>query len=281
MKKLIFLFCLSFHFVNAQTPFEFWGVTNDGGDGNGTIFRMDQAGTYQATDLFRPTSANGQSSIIEHPNGLFYGISVQGGAYNVGVLYQFDPADSSYLKLKDLDDSTGYSVYKHLTLASDGNIYGVATMAGLMSSSSNGTIFKYNVASNVFSTVHTFGPGVLVAPWNPDLPLHEVAGTLYSFGNGDSGSLIYGYEISTGTYNVKQNGIPGGSLDNWICGSNGKLYSVSGNDIVEYIPSSNSVNILSPVNNTLINYNRYAIAVDSAGIVGYTNTGGAMGFGVI
>jgi hypothetical protein len=44
-----------------------------------------------------------------------------------GVIFSFDPATSTYTKLKDFDDTNGANPYGDLVQASDGKLYGMTS----------------------------------------------------------------------------------------------------------------------------------------------------------
>ena len=124
MKKLLFFLLTFSSILNAQTPFEIWGATNYGGDGKGAIFRSTPSGAYQSIDYFRPTSGMAPSTMIQHTNGNFYGVTDQGGAYGSQTLFEYNPTTGIYTKIKDFNDTSGYGQASPLFLASNGKIYG-------------------------------------------------------------------------------------------------------------------------------------------------------------
>jgi uncharacterized repeat protein (TIGR03803 family) len=92
-----------------------YGMTTGGGDtteiatGFGTIFQFDPS-TSLIAEKFRFNMMNGvnpNGSLLQASNGKLYGLTNAGGAYNVGALFQFDPATSTYTKKKDFRQPTG------------------------------------------------------------------------------------------------------------------------------------------------------------------------------
>jgi uncharacterized repeat protein (TIGR03803 family) len=92
-----------------------YGMTTGGGDttetlnGFGTLFQFDPA-TSLISEKLRFNRSNGISpngSLLQASNGNLYGVTNAGGAYNSGVLFQFDPATSTYTKKRDFRQPTG------------------------------------------------------------------------------------------------------------------------------------------------------------------------------
>jgi uncharacterized repeat protein (TIGR03803 family) len=83
--------------------------------------------------------------------GKFYGTCGYGG-YGDGVIFSYDPSDSSYERLYEF---TGYSGENptNLLLASDGNLYGATVNGGFYG---QGDIFRFNPESNIFKDIFDF-----------------------------------------------------------------------------------------------------------------------------
>jgi uncharacterized repeat protein (TIGR03803 family) len=71
------------------------------------------------------------------------GTTYTGGAYNGGVIYQYDPATSSFRVLLNLIAGTAGLPNAGLTYAGGKLFYG-ATLSGGTSTFAAGTIFKFN-----------------------------------------------------------------------------------------------------------------------------------------
>ena len=70
-----------------------------------------------------------------------------GGDNSTGVIFSLDPVSSAYLKLKDLDYSSGSSPLGSLFLANDGKLYGMTTGGGIDNA---GVIFSFDPASESY-----------------------------------------------------------------------------------------------------------------------------------
>ncbi len=106
-----------------------YGMTRWGGANNyGVIFRFDPA-NKQFNTLFNfdgeESGRNPHGSLTEASNGKLYGTTPFGGAYNLGVLFEFDYSLNSYLKKYDFTGLLDIRTYGTLTLASNDNLYAV------------------------------------------------------------------------------------------------------------------------------------------------------------
>src|SRR6476661_1988941 len=98
MKKITFTLCiLQFAFIalTAQAQSQLWGMTSQGGDGFGTIFKTDGTGTnHQVMETFGP-GVQGfwpvGNKFVEMPNGKLLGVASQDALYNAGVIFEYDP----------------------------------------------------------------------------------------------------------------------------------------------------------------------------------------------
>ncbi len=73
--------------------------------------------------IYRFDSIHGKnpygSLILDTINGLMYGMTEEGGKYNSGVLFSFNPISGAEIDLVDLDSITGFSPYGDLLLLPD------------------------------------------------------------------------------------------------------------------------------------------------------------------
>lgn len=91
--------------VNAQ-PSEFYGMSSAGGEYSaGTIFKTDSNGN-NLNSVYTFFSYDGEmplSSLCKASNGKLYGVTFFGGADGYGVLFEWDPATSTYTKKIDFN----------------------------------------------------------------------------------------------------------------------------------------------------------------------------------
>ena len=121
--------------VSAQTK-ELWGTTSSGGQyGAGVILKTDGSGNNEAVQNF-PAQNDGvypiYTNLIQASDGNLYGMTGNGGANNLGVLFQYNPVTSSYTKKLDFNGATnGAQPNGSLMQASDGNLYGMTDSGGI------------------------------------------------------------------------------------------------------------------------------------------------------
>jgi uncharacterized repeat protein (TIGR03803 family) len=122
----------------------FYGTTNYGGAKDaGTVFRMTPAGVL--TTLVEFTGKDGPckgenpwgSTLVESPDGNFYGTTAIGGASNCGTVFKMTQGGVLTTLVEFTDDGKPQS---GLCLGADGNLYG--TTAGNYDLGQSGTIYR-------------------------------------------------------------------------------------------------------------------------------------------
>lgn len=123
-----------------------YGLTYQGGKLNeGVLYEFNlQNNTY--TNLFEfDGSKNGRhplGSLMQAKNGLLYGTCYQGGIYNFGLLFQFDPGnDSLEIKAHFSGPGNGSNPYNSLLETDSGTLLGMNFLGG---SSNAGTVYRYS-----------------------------------------------------------------------------------------------------------------------------------------
>jgi uncharacterized repeat protein (TIGR03803 family) len=120
-----------------------YGITNIGGTANrGTIFKIDPTGKETVLHNFGFPGDGGypQSGLVGDSAGNLYG-TADGGTFNYGVAFKFDPATSTETILHNFGGTTGDGQYPIGSLAVDaaGNVYGTTQQGGKLGW---GTVFK-------------------------------------------------------------------------------------------------------------------------------------------
>jgi uncharacterized repeat protein (TIGR03803 family) len=102
-----------------------------------------------------PGAPTGQLTLA--PNGYMYGLNTNGGIGGVGAILRFNPTTNGYNKVADFSSNffniMGKSPHGTLSLAPDGNLYGVTTEGGLYN---YGVIFKFDPSNNTLNKVFDF-----------------------------------------------------------------------------------------------------------------------------
>jgi uncharacterized repeat protein (TIGR03803 family) len=181
----------------------YYGMTVSGGQYvRGDIYRFDAA-SLQYTSLFSMDSASGyypRGPLLKANDGNLYGLTSNGGAYDLGVLFRFNPGTNVYTKLHEFDGLTGQYPDGGVVQAANGKIYGMTTSGG---TSGGGVIFSWDPATSAYLVEFSFAFSNGFTPFGT---LTEYNGYLWglAFGGGTSsyGSL-FRFEPTTGTFVLK------------------------------------------------------------------------------
>ena len=153
--------------VMQATDGNFYGTTLIfGGGGFGTVFRITPSGTLTTLYSFCPEGpigctdgTNPHAGLIEASDGNFYGTASNGGAFNQGTIFQISPSGTAttiynFCSLPSCAD--GGQPVAGLIQASDGNLYGTTSNAGVSAIvGGGGTVFKVTL-TGTFTLLHTF-----------------------------------------------------------------------------------------------------------------------------
>ncbi|MDR3460205.1 MAG: Ig-like domain-containing protein [Verrucomicrobiae bacterium] len=130
-----------------------YGVVKSGGTtGYGTAYKVSSGGQFTLLDNFSyfTTGANPQASLIQGPNGNFYGTASGGGtnllqtgpssyqAESFGTVFEL-ATNGALTMLAYFAGTNGANPYGRLAIGLDGNFYGTTAYGGL---SNNGVVFQ-------------------------------------------------------------------------------------------------------------------------------------------
>jgi len=124
----------------TQIPTGVMGVGAVGGQHTqGVIFKIDNNNQYQVLFNFDGDNNGGLpfDAPIPGPDNYYYGVTSEGGAHKLGVIYKIRADGSGYEKLFDFTNDSGNNPYGGLTPV-DGRLYG---MTGSGGTEGAGTIF--------------------------------------------------------------------------------------------------------------------------------------------
>lgn len=142
-----------------------YGMTWRGGVNNkGVLFSLDTINNSYSV-VFNFDSINGEfpvGNLMKANNGKIYGMATNGGSYNYGTLYSFDPNNNAFTLLFNFDYLNGAMPLGGLIQASNGKLYGMTAYGG---NYSWGTVFSYDIASNVLLKIHDFDGTNGAVPW--------------------------------------------------------------------------------------------------------------------
>ncbi len=133
-----------------------YGMTvNGGASGYGVIFSFDPlTATYTKLKDFDYTSgAYPYGSLLQAADGKLYGMTSYGGTSGYGVIFSFESATATYIKLKDFDYTSGAYPLGSLLQASDEKLYGMTHQGGVYG---KGTVFSVNPVTGIFTKLQDF-----------------------------------------------------------------------------------------------------------------------------
>ena len=233
-----------------------YGVTyQDGPFFGGVLYEFNYVtGTYTHKHDFQdPTGSLQIGPLIQASNNKLYGITSFGGAFNFGVIYEYDLATDTYTKLIDFDNTIlGSGPHGRLLEAPNGKLYGLTGHGGV---NGFGTLIEYDISTNTCVTkidldsantgFHPEGSLVLA----PNGKMYALS----SFGGSVNKGLLFEYDYITNTATklidfVGANGAY--AYGDVFIASNGKLYGMTyegGNNndgvIFEYDISSSTYTV--------------------------------------
>ena len=176
-----------------------YGLTFTGGaNGGGVIFEFDDSTTtYTVKYVFDNTNGgNPFGSLVQGNDNKFYGMTYNGGATSVGVLFEYDDSTNTYAKKLDFGGTNGNSPRGSLIQATNGKLYGMTNGGG---TNGVGVIFEYDRSTNTYRKVGDFNSALGV---NPRGDLVEVTFTITAT-SGNKGSIS-----PSGTVTVNYGGSP-------------------------------------------------------------------------
>jgi uncharacterized repeat protein (TIGR03803 family) len=147
--------------LTLGTDGNFYGTTYNGGKyGDGTVFRLTPKRVLTVLWNFkgRKDGAIPKAPPIEGMDGNLYGTTYQGGANNLGTIYQLTPS-RKLTTMHQFAVSDGANPIGALVQGTDGNLYGTASAGGDFKycGSGCGTIFKIAPFGDfTFTLLHAF-----------------------------------------------------------------------------------------------------------------------------
>lgn len=139
------------------------GGNQTGGDcypGCGTIFSLDpstgvEKGLYVFCSQQNCTDGAGPDAGVNHVNGILYGTTSVGGAYNLGTVFSLDPASGVEKVLYSFGtNGNADGDYPYAGLVNiNGILYGTTYFGG---TNEAGTVFSLDLATNVEKVVFSF-----------------------------------------------------------------------------------------------------------------------------
>jgi uncharacterized repeat protein (TIGR03803 family) len=216
-----------------------YGTTQYGGNGFGTIYQLQVLGSGSYKERLLYSFAGGPNDGA-YPLGnlvavgtALYGVTLEGGRYNVGTVFQFDPSTGKDRVVHDFrpadgDYPAGLDYFR-------GSLYGTASADGV---DHRGSVFSIALKNDQFRVIHFFegthrsdGSVPYAAPQIYP-PLKTLYGTTQSGGKYGSGTI---YEVQLTNHDTecvvhsfgKPNTSDGFRADSPVRQWNGLLYGAT------------------------------------------------------
>jgi uncharacterized repeat protein (TIGR03803 family) len=129
-----------------------YGINSYGGANNmGTIYEWDpREKTYSNKVNFNGTEIGRmpEESMIRASNNKFYGMTMAGGSFNYGTLFEYVPETNSILKLHDFNTESGIFPTGSMIQADNGKLYGTCATGGKYR---HGVIFEWDPSTSKFA----------------------------------------------------------------------------------------------------------------------------------
>ncbi|MES2592541.1 MAG: choice-of-anchor tandem repeat GloVer-containing protein [Bacteroidota bacterium] len=291
----ILIMCCELLSIRCYAQPQLWGMTQAGGQDNlGIIFKTDSTAnslTVKQSFLVSYPGATPQyTDLIQASDGMLYGMTYQGGANNVGVIFQYDPATNIYTKKIDLSTANGSNPYGSLMQATDGMLYGMTYNGG---ANNVGVIFQYNPSNNIFTKKIDLSAANGSSPYGSLMQATD--GMIYgmtSQGGASNYGVLFQYAPSTNTYIKKidlsysSGYAPQGTL---MQATDGMLYGTIANGgangygvLFQYAPSTNTYTTKIDFSTaTGFSHKGSLMQATDGQLYGMAQSGGASGAGVI
>jgi uncharacterized repeat protein (TIGR03803 family) len=202
----LYSFCSLANCADGNTPVSTLIEGSDGNlyggawqySGGGVLYRFTLAGAYKVLYSFCRgifcTGGSGPLAMVQDANGNFFGTTQYGGSSgSYGTVFELT-SKQQFINLHNFNKTDGAYPDEGLTLANDGNFYGITAEGGPANA---GTIFEITAAGG-FRTLYTFAPpdgdepaGALLQGTDgnfygttPGGPGNDPLGSVFKFSNG-------------------------------------------------------------------------------------------------
>jgi len=148
-----------------------YGMTAYGGQGSGTLFRLNRDGSdFRVLHVFPNTPMTGglnpRGGLIIGPDGVLAGTTTSGGEGGQGTVFRLEPDGRDFRVLRSFDElrfpGEGAFPSAALCLGTDGRLYGTTAGGGTnrLDGRSAGTMFSLGADGSDFRLRHHFGSNI-------------------------------------------------------------------------------------------------------------------------
>ena len=186
--------------VQASNGKVYGGLANGGPANSGSVYEYTLGDTIVNPIISFEQAlegANPQTAPTLASNGKLYGVIYEGGAGNVGLLYEVDPATGTYTNLVDFDSTSLGENPNSQLVEKNGILYGTLSGGG---SQAGGCLFSFDPNTGILSSMHDFNVTTFASPTN-SLTL-TASGNLIGacdFGGANNFGGVYEYDLTAGT----------------------------------------------------------------------------------
>jgi len=177
----------------AATDGNFYGTTGQGGAyGGGTVFKITPTGTLTTLYSFTLTSSDGDEpfdTLVQAPDGNFYGTTLYGGTYFDGTVFKITPS-GTLTTLHSFDSAVDGSQPGMLVLATDGNFYGTTWLY---------TVFRITLGGTL-TTLHRFQGADGSNPFGLVQATNGIFYGATSSGGADDDGTVYALALGLGPF---------------------------------------------------------------------------------
>ena len=238
------------------------------------LYSFTGAGEFNMADINHTASYNNDLAapafrVVEMSSGVFYGIAVLGGSYDVGGAWKFDVNTMTYKKIGEFSNlpfAIGYVPLSNLIHGDGSNLYGVLSKQNRNDpmDADNGVLYRINTVTDQLEYVHDLKSTQVLAPIleSPTGDIVYIPGSNKFYGTKLSSNIplgsnwgggIWSYNLGTGEVRNEWNigfyetNILGSQVGGLVQGNDGKLYAFSKaggaydfGTIIKFLPTSNT-----------------------------------------
>ena len=277
-----------------------FGITRSGGRyGAGVIFEYNSTtDTYREIfDFGESEGSQPTSSLVQASNDKLYGLTMTGGTYNSGTIFEYDFSSNTYTRKIDLNDSTGYRPSGSLAKGPNGKLYGIAPYGARNHNPYHfGCIFEYDPVTNRYTQMQFFDTLIFSSGY-VSMGSLTLSSNGYFYGTTTEGGdyeegAIFNYDlVNNSITKLFSFSLPDGiqTLGSLVEGSNGMLYGLTryggANNcgvVFQFNPLGNVFTKLIDLSDSLgRNPDGGLVYANNGKLYGFTSNGGANGTGVI
>ncbi len=192
------------------TPASFgflYGTAGNGGQYDGGVIFRYNPNSNQDTVLFNFNDTDGTipyGGLFPLNDSSFYGMTSEGGLYNSGVIYQFNPSTDKETVLFNFNSSTdGENAQGAFIKDSNGLLYGMTAFLG---TGGGGYLISFDPLTGIETDLISFDSGRGLYPYGClFLATDSLLYGMTAEGGTNNDGVLFSYNVNTSTYSVVVN----------------------------------------------------------------------------